>query len=255
MSIRNVEQRQALREKNSLASKGVFTCVAVLVFLKDVHVFLAHVDSTLFDPSADKPLVQVQILIEHVIVMLDDYEKNCPIEDVFIIGGIKDENYQKLNDSLSILRTDHSAILPILKDVSLEQFTIFVKKIKYHNLCVNMIEGSTTIDDITRSTWISDVSIVCDRSSNPPILAICRYIGREEEMNGDDRPFDPIILHMFDLMLDEEHLFIFPVRTPSPFIKQIIDSLQLDDRKHLCNTDNCKNLATHVMKDLISKIN
>lgn len=53
MSIRNVEQGQALREKNGLASIGVFTCVAVSVLLKDDHVFLAHVDPTVFNPSAD----------------------------------------------------------------------------------------------------------------------------------------------------------------------------------------------------------
>jgi hypothetical protein len=107
--------------------------------------------------------------------MLNDYEKNYLIEDVFIIGGIKDQDYQKLNDSLSILRSDHSTILPIQKTVSLERFTMFVKKIKYHNLCINMIESSTTVDDITKSTWISDVLIVCDRSHNPPVVTICKY--------------------------------------------------------------------------------
>jgi hypothetical protein len=115
MSIRNVEQGQALREKNRLASKGVFTCVAVLVFLKDDHLFLAHVDPTVFNPSANKPLDQVQIILEHVIVMMDHYEKNCLIEDVFIIGGIKNKDYEKLNDSLSILRSAHSTILPTPK--------------------------------------------------------------------------------------------------------------------------------------------
>jgi hypothetical protein len=101
MSIRNVEPGEALYDKDQLATKGVFTCVAVLIFLQDDTLFLAHVDSTIFDADSDEPLVEIQKIIEHVILLLDVNFKDIMIETVFLIGGVQNSDYTKLNASLS----------------------------------------------------------------------------------------------------------------------------------------------------------
>jgi hypothetical protein len=55
-------------------------------------------------------------------------------------------------------------------------------------------------------------------------------------------------------MLNEEHVFIFPVRTTSPFIMQVIENVKMDVKKNLFNRDNCKDLVKDVINDLIPKI-
>jgi hypothetical protein len=94
-----------------LATKGVFTCVVVLIFLPDNTLLLAHVDSTIFDANTDEPLVEIQNIIEHVILMLDVNYKDIMIETVFVIGGVQNDEYEKLNDFLSLLRRTPSIII------------------------------------------------------------------------------------------------------------------------------------------------
>lgn len=253
MHIRNVEQGQGLLGKNTLATKGVFTCVGVLVLLNDNYVFLTHVDSAIFDPDENKPLVTVLNIIKYVMNMLDDCSKSSLIEDVLIIGGINNEYYRELNNCLWNLRRDYSTILH-KSTMNIERCSMFIEKIKYHNLCVNMIETPSTVDDISKSTWITDISIICDRSCDPPVIAICKYIGTEEELNGDNRSFDPTIIHLFDLILNQQHLFIFPVRSVYPFVMHAIDYVKTNIEENLPNRDSFKDLAEYVMKDLIGKI-
>jgi hypothetical protein len=253
MPIRNVEMGEALLKKYRLASTGIFTCLAVLVLLDDDDVFLAHIDSSVFDPSADDCSAEVQKIIEHVIVTLDSHSKNRLIEDVFIIGGVDDDDYKKMDSSLSDMRSDHLTIQFVPKTVSLERFAMFVKKIKYHNLCFNTIDGSVTVDDIVETTWITDILVVCDRSQNPPVVAVCKYVGTDGEMNGDARTFDPSIIYVFDVMLNEQEIFIFPTRT-SPFIVNVIETAQKNVKKHSSNRDLFEQVAKQVINDLIPQI-
>ena len=154
MSIRNVELGEGLYDQERLATKAVFTCVAILTFLQNNTLFLAHVDPTIFDTKTDQPLVEIQNIIEHVIFMLDVNHKDLMIETVFVIGGVQNDGYENLNGFLSILRQSPSIIIPHSKTVSLERLRMFIEKIKYHNLCITFIENSITVDDITDSTWI-----------------------------------------------------------------------------------------------------
>ena len=91
----------------------------------DDDVFLAHIDLSLLNLSMDDPSAEVLMIIE----------------DVFIIGGVDNREHEKM-------RSDHPTNQIVPKTVSLKRLAKLVKKIKYHNRCVNMIEGSTTVDDI-----------------------------------------------------------------------------------------------------------
>jgi hypothetical protein len=117
--------------------------------------------------------------------MLDVNYKDIMIETVFGIGGVQNNKYEKLNNFLSILRQTPSIISPKSKTVSLERLRMFIEEIKYHNLCMNFIENSITVDDITKLTCITDISIVCDKTYTPPIIAISQYFGKDCEMNSD----------------------------------------------------------------------
>lgn len=77
-------------------------------------------------------------------IRLDDHKKNSSIEHALIIDGIQNECYRQLNYRLCALRRDYSIILPRFTTVSFERLSMFVKKIKYFYLCVNIIEESTT---------------------------------------------------------------------------------------------------------------
>jgi hypothetical protein len=96
--------------------------------------------------------------------MIDVNYKDIMIETVFPISGVQNNQYEKLNDFVSILGQTPSIIIPKSKTASLERLRMFIEKIKYDNLCMNFIENSITVDDITKLTCITDVSIVCDKT-------------------------------------------------------------------------------------------
>ncbi|CAF1444845.1 unnamed protein product [Adineta ricciae] len=173
MSIRNVEIGEALHDKSQLATKGVFTCVAVLIFLQDDGLFLAHIGSEIFDIGGKDPLVEVQRIIENAIIMFDTNHKDTVPESIFLMGGVQNKEYVKLNDALTDWRLSPSIIGPSCEIISSQRLRTFIEKIKYHNLCINFIENSISVGDIIDSTWISDVSIVCNKILTSPLIAIC----------------------------------------------------------------------------------
>ena len=73
-------------------------------------------------------------------------------------------------------------------------------------------------------------------------------------MVGDNRSFDPTIIHLFDLTLNQNHLFIFPVQSAHPFFKYVIENVKTNIEENLPNRDNFRDLTEHVMKDFIGKI-
>jgi hypothetical protein len=196
----------------------------------------------------------MQKIIEHIILMLDVNHKDKMIETVFVIGGVQNDDYEKLNNFLSVLRKTPSIIIPKSKTVSLERLRMFIEKIKYHNLCMNFIENSISVDDITKSTWITDVTIVCDKTHTPPIIAISQYFGKECEMSGDERAFGPTIIYMIDFLRDKPHVFLGPTRDSSPFIIQVIDKIKTEVDEKSLNRDFFGNLINFVLNDLIPQI-
>ena len=223
-------------------------------FLTDDDVFLAHVDSSIFDQSADESLIEVQKIIQHVILMLESLKKGYSIERVLIVGGIEDDDYKRLDESVTTMQNDHSRILPTAVTVSITQFTVFLAKIEYHNLCLNLIQNELSIGEVIETTWISDLLIVSDRSVTPPIIAICQYVGTDKEMNGDKRAFDPTVVYMFDSMLHEPHVFILEARRSSPFIAQVIEKAKKKIKTDLPNRDYFQHLLNRVINVLITNI-
>ena len=116
-----------------------------------------------------------------------------------------------------------------------------------------MVDGSTTVDDIGGSTWITDVLVVWDSSQNPPVIAVCKYVGTDGEINGNVRKFNPSITHVSDVMLNEQDIFIFSTRT-SPFSVNVIETVPKDVKKHSPNRDLFEQVANQVIQDLIPQI-
>ncbi len=43
-----------------------------------------------------------------------------------------------------------------------------------------------------------------------PIIAISQYVGKDCEMNSDERAFGPTIIYMIDFLRDKLYVFIYP---------------------------------------------
>ncbi|UJR07445.1 hypothetical protein I4U23_011731 [Adineta vaga] len=176
INICNVEPGEALSDKDRLATKGVFTCVAILVFLQDYALFMVHVDSQIFDANGKEPL--------------------------------------------------------------------------------KVYEYSINIANITQSTWITDVTIVCDKTLTPSVIAICQYFGKESEMNAD-RTFTPTIIYLIDSLdyqQQEPHSFICSNhRDPSQFTIDIINNIKIEEKK-LSNKEIFEKLMNTVVNILLPQI-
>ena len=141
-----------------------------------------------------------------------------------------------------------------MKGYRLNSYKRSSQKIKYHNLCVNFIENSISVDDITDSTWITDVSIVCDKTQTPPIIAICQYFGKDSEMDGDERAFSPTIIYLIDLFRDKPRVFICPTGDPSPFILDAIDKIKMEVEEIPSSQNLLVDIVHHVVNELIPQI-
>jgi hypothetical protein len=93
---------------------------------------------------------------------------------------------------------------------------------------MNFIENSIGLNKVKKSTWISDLTIVCDKTVTPPIIAACQYFGTDHKMTGDARSFPPIVIYMIDFVLGEPHVFICPTHQPSSFLSQTLEKIKCE---------------------------
>ncbi|CAF1444860.1 unnamed protein product [Adineta ricciae] len=214
---------------------------------------MVDLGSEIFDIGGKHPLVEVQHIIENAIIMLDTNHKDTVPESIFLMGGVQNAEYEKLNDALTDWRLSPSIIGPSCEIISSQRLRTFIEKIKYHNLCINFIENSISVGDIIDSTWISDVSIVCDKTLTPPLTAICQYFGKDSQMDKD-RVSSPTVIYIFNFSRDEPHAFICPTRDPSPFVLNIIHKINVKVDEKSPSTNLFVNLIDHVIHDLIPQI-
>ncbi|CAF1034281.1 unnamed protein product [Didymodactylos carnosus] len=81
-----------------------------------------------------------------------------------------------------------------------------------------------------------------------------QYVGKECEMNGDERAFGPTIIYMIDFLHDKPHVFICPTHDSFPFIIQVIDKIKTEVDEKSPNRDFFGNLINCVLDDLIPQI-
>jgi hypothetical protein len=61
------------------------------------------------------------------------------------------------------------------------------------------------------ATSLTDLTIISDRTSAPPILCMAQYFGQEKDLCGGLREVKPWIIYMFDFMLKCWHMFLIVI--------------------------------------------
>ncbi len=96
------------------------------------------------------------------------------MQDVFIIGGIRNEKYRQLNNALCSIKEDFSTIIPPPPETNSDDLHNFIKCIKYVYLIMNI----NTNDDNDKDDYperrssevISDIIVISDRTSQSKLL-------------------------------------------------------------------------------------
>jgi hypothetical protein len=57
------------------------------------------------------------------------------------------------------------------------------------------------------SSFISDLTVISNRTSKPPILCLAQYFGEENDLCGGLREIKPWIIFMFDFTFTYFHVF------------------------------------------------
>jgi len=57
------------------------------------------------------------------------------------------------------------------------------------------------------SKVICDITVISDRTSQPPLLCLAQYFGVEDDLQGGLRELQPLIIYLFDFTLQSWHVF------------------------------------------------
>ncbi|CAF1248242.1 unnamed protein product [Adineta ricciae] len=118
---------------------------------------------------------------------------------VFLYGGVSKANNAAIDTSLESIRLMNNDIFPENPMINVDKFRQFIAAIRFHNLSFNLASSSNPNDDDNEFNWVSDIAIVCDRSTVPVTLALIQYAGQEREMTGDRNGMEPIFLYLIDI--------------------------------------------------------
>jgi hypothetical protein len=113
-------------------------------------------------------------------------------EKIYLIGGLDNELYEKLNTELDRMKENYSTVSSIIDGLNVDDLRNFLKAIEYSNLLMN-IDG-LDFDEARGSTFISNLSIVLDLTTTPPIFFIAQYYGIENELCGSIRNIKPQLM-------------------------------------------------------------
>jgi hypothetical protein len=183
-----------------LSTTGVFTCVAIVAHLNDDTTFIHHISSTDFNIKAIDIRQEVQKIIEKSVRRLNRCKaENSYLHDVFIIGGVNNQTYVRFNDVLRSIKDDFSNITPISSRVNCDDLHNFIRCIQYFNLMMNFQDVSIHYDSdddasiqLRRSSQvISDITVISDKTAQPPLLYRAQYFGNEDDLLGGERTIKP----------------------------------------------------------------
>ncbi|CAF1332343.1 unnamed protein product [Adineta ricciae] len=184
--IKNVNVGEKLCEHIRLASSGANTCIVVVVFISDSDlVFMAHLDSVLLGHEPALPLVNAKRIIEIVLQMFCESNDDAIAESVFLYGGVSNSDNNAIDTSLMAIRLMNNDIFPEDPMVNVDKFRKFIATSRFHNVSFNLASSFNPNDDDNELNWVSDITIVCDRSTVPITLALIQYAGQEREITGD----------------------------------------------------------------------
>jgi len=242
--------------RTRLSTTGVFTCIATVAHLNDGTTFIHHLSSTDFNIDATDIRREVQIIIEKSVRKLNRWKaENSNLHDVFIVGGINNKPYGKFNDALSSIKNNFSNITPISSRVNCDDLHNFIRCIKYFNFTMNIQDDSKHDDSdddasiqLRRSSQvISDITVISDKTAQPPLLCLAQYFGNEDDLHGGERTVQPFIIYLFDFSHQSWHIVDRhpPNHVYSSHVKNVINTFK---------DDLFSNIADDVINNFIHRI-
>ena len=206
-SIKNVAMGYSNTDSVVLATTGVAACVAVVVTLENDGLFFAHQNPTRLFATKFSSLDETQKLLEGVVAKLFKSNNNCTIESVYLIGGSVTSAYRHFGNNINALRQDGTVTARFEKNITTVQLRSFLSRIKINNVTFNIRKqraagnGSESDDEKASddpNDYISDCTVVCDKSETPTLLAILQYSGREYQLNASSRQISPFVVYKID---------------------------------------------------------
>ena len=152
--IKNVQVGKSLVD-DRLASTGVHSCIAVVIWSEDTSTFIYHIDPLNFNVEAKDPRKEC---IKVIRMTMKKYKerRDSSFKEIFIVGGLKNTKFERLHTELNLLSKNHFALAnhgaePIDEDVQ-----VFCQSLKYVNLMMN-VDGETDDEEVTTATFITDL--------------------------------------------------------------------------------------------------
>jgi hypothetical protein len=154
-----------------LSTTGIYTCIAVLIILDSGRIFLFHSDPSCVNLE-NKGYVEheVQKLIKESISLFKECENKSTscFKNIFVIGGLNNAKYRKLNNELNRMKTNLTKLTPILHGLSVDELQNFIRCLVYYNTTFNLDGGNA--DAVQGNVLISDTTILADLTASPPLF-------------------------------------------------------------------------------------
>ncbi|CAF1202742.1 unnamed protein product [Rotaria sp. Silwood1] len=202
-------------------------------------------DPSKFDLEKDAQK-EVQKFIKNTISMFNKCDKNnLSFEKIYVIGGLDNELYKKFNSELNRMKENYSTILSVIDELNVDVLRNFLKTIEYSNVLMNINEHD--LDEARGSAFISDLTIVIDRTTTPPTFFMTQYYGTENELCGGMRNIKPQL--MFTYNFDLKCWNIIDYRSSS-FQSSHADEMLNKFNHNFVSTDNLQKTIDQIMNYL-----
>jgi hypothetical protein len=92
-----------------LASTGVCSCIAAIIGPEAGATFIHHIDLLNCNIKAANPREECIKLIKMTMKRFQKRKDDSSFGEIFVDGGLNNDNYQQLHDTFNLLSTNHSA--------------------------------------------------------------------------------------------------------------------------------------------------
>jgi hypothetical protein len=183
-----------------LASTGVCTCIAIIICPDDGTTFIHHVDPISFNLGAESLHEECITIIKMTIESFKECKGHSSFGQIFVFGGLNDDDYEPLHNAFNLLLINHSAGAIGAAESINGDVRAFCEALVCVNLLMN-ISNKNENEATCASTFVTDLTVMSDRTTDPATLWIAQYFGTEGELQGGRRSITPWLFFIYDFVL------------------------------------------------------
>jgi len=128
-----------------LSTTGIYSCLSIIILLNNNQTFVYHMDPSKFDLETDDIQTEIQKFIKTTISKFNKCGKSdLSFEKIYLIGGLNNKLYAKLNTELDRMKENYSTVSSIIDGLNVDDLRNFLKAIEYSNLPRSIKMGSFT---------------------------------------------------------------------------------------------------------------